>query len=267
MAAPKHLAHGIDLSRWDPQYNPRVRPVDFAIIKASEGSTWHDPKFAQHVDACNSAGMLVGAYHYYRSGIPWRAQLDNFLGATQGKELSKLMALDYEKINNTLTVATDRELYEFYRALIALGFVPIIYLSYNEYQLMLRRGASWIADPTTRVWVARWYSRQFYYNYATGPGVPQWESGICIWQYGGDYKDKTGWEVPGFGEAAAYGVTGKHSIDLNVYNNTIEKMRIEFEAPVAEIIEPDAPSDEAPGPRLSRDGWKERVRELMPRPR
>lgn len=259
MAAPQHFAHGIDMSRWDPSYNPYVKPVDFAILKASEGSTWLDPKFDDHLAACRAAGMLAGAYHYYRSGIPWRAQLDNFLRATKGKTgLSKLMALDYEYINNTLTAATDKELREFYMALVLLGFKPVIYTSYGEYNNMIKRGAKWIADPETGLWVARWFSREYYYTRATGPGaaIVQWDRGRCIWQYGGDYKHPTEkWEVPGYKEAAAYGVSGKDSIDLNVYNGTIQDMRTWFEAPAPEPIPfPPQPGAE-PEPPAEAEGY------------
>ncbi len=244
MAVNRSFAQGIDLSRWQPGYDPMVRPVDFVILKASEGSTWLDPKFDEHLAVCDAAGLLVGAYHYYRSGIPWRAQLDNFLRATQGKRLSKLLAIDYEYINNKLDASTDKELKAFYDALVQRGYQPVIYTSHGEYMSMIARGAKWISDPSIGMWIARWFERSYYYNYALGPGaaITQWTKGHCIWQYGGDYRDKAGWEVPGTGEGAAYGVAGSYSVDLNVYNGTAEQMRADFEAPEPLPVEAETPS-------------------------
>ena len=38
----------------------------FAYIKASEGKTHRDPAFARNVKSAQRAGLLVGAYHFFR---------------------------------------------------------------------------------------------------------------------------------------------------------------------------------------------------------
>lgn len=200
-------AQGIDISRWNAPIDPS-RPHDFVIAKASEGSSWRDTYFQT---AASMGFHVFGAYHYYRSGVPWRQQADNFLNSVSGFQVD-FLALDYEYINNTLDKKTDAELHAFYKHLESKGRKVLVYTSWGEYNSMISRGSSWIRSA--ELWVARWFERSAYLR-ASGPGVPNWR----FWQYGGDYKDKSGWEVPGTGEGAAYGV-GSYSVDLNKYNGT-----------------------------------------------
>ena len=81
-----NFAKGIDISKWDVKYDAFKKPMDFVFIKASEGSSGVDKRFEQHVEECASV-PVVGAYHYYRSGIPWRDQMDNFLKVTEKHDI------------------------------------------------------------------------------------------------------------------------------------------------------------------------------------
>jgi GH25 family lysozyme M1 (1,4-beta-N-acetylmuramidase) len=53
--------------------------VQFAFVKASEGATWQDPRFIDHVRGARGAGLQAGAYHFARlTNDPW-SEVDNFL--------------------------------------------------------------------------------------------------------------------------------------------------------------------------------------------
>lgn len=58
---------GVDVSHhnralnWAKAYEGGVR---FAIVKASEGQTYRDPKARAHLDAAREQGMRVGVYHF-----------------------------------------------------------------------------------------------------------------------------------------------------------------------------------------------------------
>lgn len=66
---------GVDVSSWQHEDN---RPIDweqvyaedyrFAIIKATQGTTYCNPWVVRDIQDANAAGLLVGAYHYFEAG-------------------------------------------------------------------------------------------------------------------------------------------------------------------------------------------------------
>ena len=73
---------GIDLSHHqaDPDWS-RVAGsgIDFAYLKATEGSTYTDPEVVERWAAASDAGLRVGAYHYYTLCSPPLPQAEHFL--------------------------------------------------------------------------------------------------------------------------------------------------------------------------------------------
>jgi lysozyme len=73
---------GIDVSHWQGAIDwaaVRGSGVDFAFIKATEGATYTDPQFARNWAAAGEAGVMRGAYHYFRPGTDPVKQAENFL--------------------------------------------------------------------------------------------------------------------------------------------------------------------------------------------
>ena len=63
-----HPVHGIDISTWQGRIDwPTARDngVNFAFIKATEGSDRVDPAFAANWSAAAAAGVPRGAYHFF----------------------------------------------------------------------------------------------------------------------------------------------------------------------------------------------------------
>lgn len=56
---------GVDVSNHNPGFTD-FRGWDFAFIKASEGNSFKDWLFNQHLNNARAAGCLVAAYHYQR---------------------------------------------------------------------------------------------------------------------------------------------------------------------------------------------------------
>ncbi len=70
-ASPQDL-RGIDVSRWQGEIDwqaVRGDNIDFAYLKATEGTTWVDPKFFENARGGRHAGMPVGAYHFARPDL------------------------------------------------------------------------------------------------------------------------------------------------------------------------------------------------------
>jgi len=73
---------GIDVSHHQKEIDwPRVAAddVSFAIIKATEGGDWVDRLFARNLSEARAAGLVVGAYHFYRFCRPPADQAKNFI--------------------------------------------------------------------------------------------------------------------------------------------------------------------------------------------
>ena len=74
------------------------RAVQFAYIKASEGSTLRDPRFAANWKSALAAGVTPGAYHFFTLCRPGAEQARNFLAAladTTGSGLPPAVDLEF----------------------------------------------------------------------------------------------------------------------------------------------------------------------------
>jgi lysozyme len=87
--------HGIDVSRhqrnidWEAVSKMKHKDItiQFAFIKASEGRTVADDYFAENWKDCKEAGILRGAYHFYRPHLTANDQAKLFF--TQLTKLEK----------------------------------------------------------------------------------------------------------------------------------------------------------------------------------
>lgn len=85
--------NGIDISNYQGS-NPNLAGLDFEIVKATEGTSYINPKHAAQVANARAAGLVVGHYHFAHSGnIP--AQVDYFLKHA-GAQRDEFLALDWE---------------------------------------------------------------------------------------------------------------------------------------------------------------------------
>lgn len=93
--APQPYVLGVDLSHWNASVDFKALKAggyEFAILKATEHTTYVDPTFAPRWRQALDAGMIVGSYHFFRSNFDGTAQavhhmtqVDPLWNATQGK--------------------------------------------------------------------------------------------------------------------------------------------------------------------------------------
>jgi GH25 family lysozyme M1 (1,4-beta-N-acetylmuramidase) len=72
----------------------------YAWIKATEGGDWQDPSFADNRNGAHEAGVINGAYHFFRPKTSVQAQIDNFcgmVGAMRTGELPPSLDLEVPK--------------------------------------------------------------------------------------------------------------------------------------------------------------------------
>ena len=73
---------GIDVSYWDSGIDwPKVRATGqrFVFAKATEGDSYADPTFDDNWRGAKTAGLLRGAYHFFRSNLDPKKQANKFI--------------------------------------------------------------------------------------------------------------------------------------------------------------------------------------------
>src|SRR5690606_2275403 len=66
--AARYDVRGVDVSAWQGTVDwPTIarQDVDFAYVKATEGSSFVDRQFEANLRGARQAGLLVGAYHFF----------------------------------------------------------------------------------------------------------------------------------------------------------------------------------------------------------
>lgn len=194
---------GVDVSHhqgeieWSQLQGPAVQ---FAYIKASEGATLRDPRFASNWQSALAAGVTPGAYHFFTLCKAGAEQARNFLAALADVSGSGLPpAVDLEFGGNCEQRPTELE---FTRELNAFleqvqretGCTPVLYVTqefYGPYVAGRIRGYP--------LWVRNIF------------GKPKLQKGAdwLLWQYANRGR------MPGVGAF----------IDLNVYNGSAAEFR------------------------------------------
>jgi lysozyme len=180
---PQTRARGIDISKWQRDIDwPQVKAsgLSFVYVKATEGALITDPCFTKHWAGAKAAGLLRGAYLFYRCDqdpVQQAALFAKTLGADSGEMPP---ALDVEDAKSKVEAATRIQgvaacLNEIERL---LGRHPIIYTAPYYWQNNLCDAAG--QYPAWSAHYALWEA-----NYTTGkspwlpPGWSEWK----IWQY------------------------------------------------------------------------------------
>jgi lysozyme len=180
--------------------------ASFAILKATEGTSYVDPVFLLHKQNC--AGILPrGSYHYWRVNFDPKAQAAKYASVAKGMELPPCLDVEdwYQDMPKGAELLTKliimlREIDN------AFGRECMIYTNPNILQYYLP--ANLPAEITSRrLWVA---------HYGVSTPVVRPFSKWAFWQY----TDK--------GDAAKYGISEAQSVDLNLYPGTQAEFYAEF---------------------------------------
>lgn len=206
---------GIDTSRWeDNPATPQTinwqaakdNGVAYVILKATEGTSYVDPVFALH--KANSAGILPrGSYHFWRYGMDWKMQVENYAKVAKGLELPPCLDVEdwYGELpkGNALAIALEVML----RGIdAAFGRECMIYTSPNILRYYLPPILS-NEIMKRKLWIANYGVSQ--------PNISPF-SRYTFWQF----SDK--------GDAARYGISEASGVDLNWYPGTQADFDKEF---------------------------------------
>lgn len=198
---------GIDVSHyqgdidWQRLGNEKI---DFAFIKATEGSSYVDEKFAENWRAAEQTDLYIGAYHFFSFDSEGRIQADWYIqtvGELSGR-LAPVVDVEYygdKEANPPSKEQVTVQLKDFLNALEEHYLIkPIIYTTYTVYH-------RYIEDEFQEypLWI-----RNVYYS----PDIDlngKWQ----FWQY----TDRAVLE--------GYEGTEKY-IDLNVFRGSEEELRV-----------------------------------------
>jgi lysozyme len=157
--------------------------ISFAFAKATEGGTFTDPQFNVNWAGMKSAGILRGAYHFFRPARPFEAQVENFVKAVRELKTGDLPpVLDLEEALTpngdeweTIPIAQRVELVQSWLDAVEarLGRRPIVYTRRGFVTLELPNPA-----PLSQcsLWIA-------HYTNKLAPDLPSAWKTWTFWQY------------------------------------------------------------------------------------
>lgn len=167
---------GIDIYHGNGSVDwPKVAAAgySFAILKATQGTTFNDPAFKKNVTGARKAGLKVGAYHFANFSSPASAQAEakHFAAIVKGIKLDLALALDLE-VNHAgkQLVASMQAFFDELKkldgrkaALYSFGYfyldnlkghhagIPLWYARYASSPIGVSSYAAWQHSSTTKV--------------------------------------------------------------------------------------------------------------------
>jgi lysozyme len=192
---------GIDVSHYQGTIDwPRVKlaGIQFAFLKATDGTTGRDPMFAQNAEGCNLAGIPYGAYHFWRPDDLAEDQAANFLSLANLKagQLPPVLDLETEPVEAEEIIFWLEKVTEDSPT----GMKPIIYGSSSF-------AFEWLDDAALHaypLWVA-------HYTTNLDPGTAGWDD----WEF---------WQHTPQGQVDGISTP----VDLDWFHGTPEDLRVRF---------------------------------------
>ena len=191
---------GVDISSYQADVDMaklKEQNIEFIYIKATEGSSRQDKRFAENWENAKEAGLPSGAYHFFSYDTPGKTQAENFINTVGDDITGRLLpVVDVEyygdkEENPPAKEDIVRELTDFLNALEAkYGVKPMIYTRSDLYDKYLEGSFS---------------------------GYKMWMSSLYTplkWNYKGDWYI---WQYLNKGTLEGYS-GGEQYIDLNVLN-------------------------------------------------
>jgi GH25 family lysozyme M1 (1,4-beta-N-acetylmuramidase) len=204
-------AHGIDISKYDVRFEPQTATgqLDFVIQRVSY-NLMRDDAFETLLPGVLQIPVR-GAYHYLRSSTDWRAQADVYLSIIRGCDYH-FSVCDFEGAYNTLSTAFARNAWQWIDYVEQKTGRPcIIYTSPSLYKsYILPTGLDW---NRIKYWQAQYPPSP---DPNSEPSLPAGRRGWTFWQYTSK------------GNGLLYGLGRSTAADLDVYNGTLNELKVEF---------------------------------------
>src|SRR6266542_4118535 len=204
---------GVDVSYWNAGIDwPKVRAAGqrYVFAKATEGDFYADPTFDDNWRGAKSAGLLRGAYHFFRCNVDPKRQANKFIDYVKSMN-------DYGELPMALDLETNDG---------------------QTKEKIIARVKTWldvVEDAFKRKPII--YSRAFFlqdYLSEAGGGPPAWAKDYPLWlaQYPNNYVEGSlpllprGWFKWAFWQYSEKGVVNgiNAKVDLNLFNGSLEEL-------------------------------------------
>jgi lysozyme len=171
--------------------------IAFAFIRVSDGTAFHDPKFASYWSAAKAAGVIRGPYQFFRPTQNVMAQADLLISAIGGTytpgDLPPVIDVeDTGGLGPSVVASRVRQWVD--RVHAALGVTPIIYTGKYFWRDQVGGPTSFASNP---LWIAQYTT--------LCPDLPAPWSTWTFWQH-----SETG---------SVAGISGH--VDLDKFNGTL----------------------------------------------
>ena len=153
---------GIDISHYQgdidwkklKKSNIEGSPVEFVIIKATEGNTLIDPYFNENFSQAKEYNFIRGAYHFFVPSVPADEQARHFLSCVKLESGDFPPVLDIEHIGNLSRTQVRSEVLTWLRIVETHYQVkPILYTNY-KFKLEYLNDSIFDSYP---YWIAHYY--------------------------------------------------------------------------------------------------------------
>ena len=172
VSEPSYL-QGIDVSHFQGTVDwPAVAKggVRFAFIKATDGIDGVDPRFAENWGGAKDAGIVRGAYHFFRPALNAQQQAEHFGRVVPIDDLALPPALDIEVTDGLAPSALQVGIRTWLATVqAAFGCTPILYTDPTFWRENV--AADFSSYP---LWLA---------CYAEKPEVPSTWPALTFWQH------------------------------------------------------------------------------------
>jgi len=156
LLAAQYEVRGIDVSAYQGTVDwPTIarQDIDFAYVKATEGSSFVDRQFEANLRGAREAGLLVGAYHFFSFESSGRSQAAHLLATVPDDEGMLPVAIDVEYYGSFHAHPPDpagvrTELTALVEALRERGTEPVVYATRSAYDRYIADGF-----PDTPIWI------------------------------------------------------------------------------------------------------------------
>ena len=178
--------NGVDVASYQTGIDFHKVPCDFAIIKATEGTSYVNPACNSQYASAKGAGKLLGLYHYATGGNA-TAEANFFIDSIKNYVGSAILCIDWESGGNGAwgNMAYLKQLCQ--QVINRTGVRPLIYVQASEYTPVSQVAR----ELNCGMWVAQYASME-----PTGYQSEPWNSGAyacAIRQYSSNGR------LPGYG--------------------------------------------------------------------
>ncbi len=200
---------GVDVSHYDGTIDwtkVKADSIDFAFMKATESTDFFDPTFTTNWTNAGAAGVIRGAYHFYRASADPIMQADYFVGKAGVPQPGDLpLVIDLETLDGQTAATTASGALQFLqRVESTTGRTPIIYTGPSFFTTTLGNPAGF---DHYILWIANWQ--------VSCPNVPS-----------PPWSDWAFWQNSDSGMVTGIPATGKQTaVDLDQFNGTLSDLQ------------------------------------------